>query len=200
MDGDSFAHRAYHGLPKTIRRADGGGGGSIVGFANFLLRLYQEEKPRAVFVGWDTQDEPTWRHEAFAPYQSGRHFDAELLEQLDLERDEIIFQPHLLPIPRGILSTIYVSLKKAKTAAEIAELYEKFYAASPMVRLFGAGNLPQIQYVVRTNYCDIGFELDKSGRRLILVSCLDNLLKGASGQAVQNLNVMCGWGESEGLE
>ncbi|MFT4114743.1 N-acetyl-gamma-glutamyl-phosphate reductase [Silvibacterium sp.] len=130
----------------------------------------------------------------------GHRHTGELLEQLGLERDEIVFQPHLLPIPRGILSTIYVSLKESKTAAEIADLYAKFYAGSPMVRLFGPGNLPQIQYVVRTNYCDIGFELDKGGRRLILVSCLDNLLKGASGQAVQNLNLMCGWGESEGLE
>lgn len=130
----------------------------------------------------------------------GHRHTGELLEQLNLESDDIVFQPHLLPIPRGILSTIYVSLKEPKTAAEIAGLYAKFYAGSPMVRLFGPGNLPQIQYVVRTNYCDIGFELDRNGRRLILVSCLDNLLKGASGQAVQNLNLMCGWGESEGLD
>jgi 5'-3' exonuclease len=84
IDGDSFAHRAYHGLPKTIRRSDGGGGGAIVGFANSLLRLYQSEQPRAVLVGWDTLDEPTYRHEAFDAYQSGREFDEELLDQLDL--------------------------------------------------------------------------------------------------------------------
>jgi DNA polymerase I len=83
IDGDSFAHRAYHGLPKTIRRSDGGGGGAIVGFANFLLRLYETERPRAVFVGWDTLDQPTYRHNAFATYQSGREFDDELLDQLD---------------------------------------------------------------------------------------------------------------------
>jgi DNA polymerase-1 len=84
IDGDSLAHRAYHGLPKTIRRSDGGGGGAIVGFANSLLRLYQSEQPRAVLVGWDTLDEPTYRHEAFDAYQSGREFDEELLDQLDL--------------------------------------------------------------------------------------------------------------------
>ncbi len=84
VDGDSFAHRAYHGLPKSIRRADGGGGGAILGFANALLRLYHNERPRAVFVGWDTLDAPTYRHLAFEAYQSGRHFDAELLDQLDL--------------------------------------------------------------------------------------------------------------------
>jgi DNA polymerase I len=83
IDGDSFAHRAYHGLPKTILRADGKGGGAIVGFANYLLRFYDSEKPRAVLVGWDTLDKPTYRHLAFPPYQSGRHFDRALLEQLD---------------------------------------------------------------------------------------------------------------------
>jgi DNA polymerase-1 len=84
VDGDSFAHRAYHGVPKSIRRQGGRGGGAIVGFANFLVRLYLDEAPRAVLVGWDTLDAPTWRHRAFPVYQSGRAFDAELLEQLEL--------------------------------------------------------------------------------------------------------------------
>src|SRR6516162_2346092 len=84
IDGDSFAHRAYHGVPKSVRRRGNKGGGAIVGFANFLLRLYAQEKPRAVLVGWDTLDAPTYRHRAFASYQSGRVFDAELLDQLDV--------------------------------------------------------------------------------------------------------------------
>ena len=84
VDGDSFAHRAYHALPKSIRRAGGGGGGAIVGFANFLLRLYQSEQPRAVLVAWDTLDAPTYRHKALPAYQSGREFDDELLDQLDV--------------------------------------------------------------------------------------------------------------------
>jgi len=83
IDGDSFAHRAYHGVPKSIRRRGNKGGGAILGFANFLLRLYAQEKPRAVLVGWDTLDAPTYRHQALETYQSGRVFDAELLEQLD---------------------------------------------------------------------------------------------------------------------
>ncbi|MGA8227334.1 MAG: 5'-3' exonuclease [Xanthobacteraceae bacterium] len=87
VDGDSFAHRAYHGLPKTIRRAGDRGGGAIVGFANFLLRLYEQEKPRAVVVAWDTLEEPTYRHEAFDGYQAGREFDEELLDQLDVLPD-----------------------------------------------------------------------------------------------------------------
>ena len=84
VDGDSFTHRAYHGLPKTIRSRGGRPGGAILGFANFLLRLYEGERPRAVVVGWDTLDQPTYRHEAFAAYQSGRHFDDDLIEQLDV--------------------------------------------------------------------------------------------------------------------
>ena len=84
MDGDSFAHRAYHGLPKTIVRVGDKPAGAIVGFANFLLRIVENERPRAVLVGWDTLDVPTYRHRAFPGYQGGRHFDKELLEQLDL--------------------------------------------------------------------------------------------------------------------
>jgi hypothetical protein len=82
IDGDSFAHRPYHALPKTIQRKDGKGGGAIVGFANFLLRLYQAERPRAVIVGWDTLEVPTERHKQFPAYQSGREFDDALIDQL----------------------------------------------------------------------------------------------------------------------
>ncbi len=84
IDGDSFAHRAYHALPKTIRRSGDKGGGAIVGFANFLLRLYENEQPRAVLVGWDTLDVPTYRHQAFPEYQAGRTFDEELIDQLNV--------------------------------------------------------------------------------------------------------------------
>jgi DNA polymerase-1 len=82
VDGDSFTHRAYHAVPKTIRRKGGKGGGAIVGFANFLLRLYETEQPRAVLVAWDTLTAPTYRHKALPVYQSGRQFDAELIDQL----------------------------------------------------------------------------------------------------------------------
>ena len=84
IDGDSFAHRAYHALPKTIRRRGNKGAGAILGFANYLLRFYESEKPRAVLVGWDTLDAPTYRHEALETYQSGRVFDDELVEQLEV--------------------------------------------------------------------------------------------------------------------
>ncbi|MGD1062720.1 MAG: N-acetyl-gamma-glutamyl-phosphate reductase [Terracidiphilus sp.] len=123
----------------------------------------------------------------------------ELLEQIGVSGEEIIFTPHLLPIPRGILTTIYVRFKKPQTRESVARVYREFFAGSPMVRLYEKA-LPQIQYSVRTNYADIGFQLDAGGKRAIIVSCLDNLLKGAAGQAVQNLNVIEGWPESEGLE
>lgn len=129
----------------------------------------------------------------------GHRHRGELLEQLHLDSDQIQFTPHLLPIPRGILATIYLRLKRSTEPAAISAVFSDFYRDSPMVRLYPTPHLPQIQHVVRTNFCDIGFELAPDGKRMVIVSCLDNLLKGASGQAVQNLNLMCGWKEQEGL-
>lgn len=129
----------------------------------------------------------------------GHRHTGELLEQLALTPDQIQFTPHLLPIPRGILSTIYLRLRQPSSREFLGGLLHDFYRSSPMVRVRPAGTLPQIQHVVRTGFCDIGFELAPDGRRVVLVSCLDNLLKGAASQAVQNLNLMLGWGEGEGL-
>ena len=126
-----------------------------------------------------------------------RHL-GEILEQLGLQDDELTFTPHLLPIPRGILSTIYVRLQQAMTATEIESIYTRFYAGRPWVRIFGS-KLPQIRYSLHTNYCDVGSNLSADGKRLVIVSCLDNLMKGAAGQAVQNMNVMFGFEEREGL-
>lgn len=129
----------------------------------------------------------------------GHRHTGELLEQLGVDSDDIIFTPHLLPVPRGILATIYFRFREQHSAPEIEACLRSFYAESPMVRLYPAGHLPQIQHVARTSFCDIGFHLAPDARRCIVVSCLDNLLKGAAGQAVQNLNVMHGWQETEGL-
>jgi N-acetyl-gamma-glutamyl-phosphate reductase len=128
---------------------------------------------------------------------SHRH-TGELLEQIGVGAEEIVFTPHLLPIPRGIMSTIYIRFKEPQARAEITRVYREFFANSPMVRLY-EHSLPQIQYSIRTNFADIGFQISGDGKRAVIVSCLDNLLKGASGQAVQNMNVMFGWGEGEGL-
>ena len=124
----------------------------------------------------------------------------ELLEQIGIDASQIVFTPHLLPIPRGILSTIYVHLQREVSAEEIQSCFGVFYHGKRWVRVYPAGSLPEIQFSVHTNYCDLGFCLARDRRRLVVVSCLDNLLKGAAGQAVQNMNLMYGWDESEGLQ
>ncbi len=129
----------------------------------------------------------------------GHRHTGELLEQLSLSEMQIQFTPHLLPIPRGILSTIYFRLKRPSDAEAILGMVREFYRYCPFVRVRLAGMLPQVQHVVRTNFCDLGLAVDRGGRRVVIVSCLDNLLKGAAGQAIQNLNIMNGWGETEGL-
>jgi N-acetyl-gamma-glutamyl-phosphate reductase len=128
-----------------------------------------------------------------------RHL-GEMVEQLALSDQELIFTPHLLPIPRGILSTIYVQLNRVMTALEVESCLRSFYAGRRWVRIFQTPKLPQVQFSLHSNYCDLGFCLAADGRRLVLISCIDNLMKGAAGQAVQNMNVMYGWGEEEGLQ
>src|SRR6185503_9502623 len=127
-----------------------------------------------------------------------RHL-GEIAEQLQLTTGEITFTPHLLPIPRGILSTIYVYLKQKTQASAIESAFREFYKGKRFVRVFQTPKLPEIQFSLNTNYCDLGFCLAPDAQRLIVVSCEDNLIKGAAGQAVQNMNLMYGWGEEEGL-
>ena len=127
-----------------------------------------------------------------------RHL-GEIVEQLGIGDSELIFTPHLLPIPRGILSTIYVHLNRQMSAQEVESCLRNFYAGKRWVRIFQTPKLPQVQFSQHTNYCDLGFCLADDGRRLVLISCIDNLLKGAAGQAVQNMNLMYGWNEEEGL-
>jgi len=124
----------------------------------------------------------------------------EILEQLELKAQELIFTPHLLPIPRGILSTIYVHLSREMTPLGVESCFRNFYSGKRWVRVFETPKLPQVQFSLHTNYCDLGFCLAEDERRLVLISCIDNLLKGAAGQAVQNMNLMYGWAEDEGLQ
>ncbi len=129
---------------------------------------------------------------------SHRH-TPEILEHSGLPESQVFFSTHLLPVARGILSTIYVSLATKQTSESIEKIYREYFAAKPMVRIWPAGKLPELQHVANTNFCDIGFALDADGKRLIVVSCLDNLGKGAAGQAIQNLNLMLGIQEQTGL-
>ena len=123
----------------------------------------------------------------------------EILEHLGVAAEDLIFSTHLLPVARGILSALYVWLDRARPAAEVEALYRQSYAGRPLVRIWPAGRLPELQHVAHTNFCDIGFAMDRSGERLVVVSCLDNLGKGAAGQAVQNLNAMLGFEEATAL-
>jgi N-acetyl-gamma-glutamyl-phosphate reductase len=129
---------------------------------------------------------------------SHRH-TPEVSEHLGLAARDFVFSTHLLPVDRGILSTLYVWLASPRKAEDIEALYRTFYVGRPLVRILPVGTLPELQYVAHTNFCDIGFALDPVGERLVVVSCLDNLGKGAAGQAVQNFNGMRGYPETAGL-
>jgi N-acetyl-gamma-glutamyl-phosphate reductase len=123
----------------------------------------------------------------------------EILEHTGLPESQVVFSTHLLPIPRGILSSIYVTLAKPQTPLDIESLFRKFFAGHSLIRIHSAGTLPEVQHTIKTNFCDIGFALHTDGKRLVVVSCLDNLGKGAAGQAVQNLNLTLGLEERTGL-
>ena len=110
----------------------------------------------------------------------------------------VTFVPHLVPINRGILETIYVRLAPGVSVTHVSQAFEAAYRDAPFVRLFG-DDLPDIKQVAYTNFCDIGWRADEATSRMVLVSCIDNLVKGAAGQAVQNLNLMCGLDERAGL-
>jgi N-acetyl-gamma-glutamyl-phosphate reductase len=111
---------------------------------------------------------------------------------------KVTFVPHLIPITRGIYSSIYLRLKKNIEHEEISSLYKKYYSAAPFVRVSSTA-IPEIKNVNYTNFCDIGFRIDERNNTLILLSVIDNLVKGAAGQAVQNMNLMFGFKETEGL-
>mgnify|MGYP001080388549 CR=1 FL=1 len=112
---------------------------------------------------------------------------------------KVSFTPHLLPINRGIFSTCYLSLKSSKKEEEVLEVYQRFYQKAPFIRIFKPPNLPEIKFVAGTNYCDIGFYIDERVGKIKVISVIDNLLKGAAGQAVQNMNIMSGFPETCGL-
>ncbi|HLF18477.1 MAG TPA: N-acetyl-gamma-glutamyl-phosphate reductase [Candidatus Omnitrophota bacterium] len=112
---------------------------------------------------------------------------------------EVDFVPHLLPVQDGILETIYVRLSGKVTLEKIHQLYQRFYKTENFVRVLDAGQQVELNYVVGTNFCDISLAVSRSGKLLVVTCAIDNLLKGASGQAIQNMNIMCGFKETEGL-
>ncbi|NLC70640.1 MAG: N-acetyl-gamma-glutamyl-phosphate reductase [Desulfuromonadaceae bacterium] len=143
-------------------------------------------------------------NEGFKAYGVGTHRHTPEIEQIlgDLAATPVIvnFTPHLLPISRGILSTSYAQMKKVLEGKELAELFSDFYRDEPFVRVCAAGELPNVAMVKGSNYCDIGVVSDCRTGRVIVLSAIDNLVKGASGQAIQNMNIMEGFDEGLGLE
>jgi N-acetyl-gamma-glutamyl-phosphate reductase len=137
----------------------------------------------------------------FKAYGIGQHrHEPEIRQGLHLgERASLVFVPHLLPVVRGIYSTMHIAFTSAVSAEELTELYAESYANAPFVRILPGGQIPELKSVVNTPYAEIGFQLLQGGRRAVVVSVIDNLLKGAASQAVQNFNRMCGYAEGEGL-
>lgn len=138
------------------------------------------------------------------PYKIGKHQHTPEIEQA-LGRAagrevRVTFTPHLAPMTRGILSTIYGTLTDKRTAEDFIAAYRSYYEGRPFVRIRPLGQWPATKEVAGSNYCDIGFAVDERTRRVTIVSAIDNLVKGAAGQAVQNLNLMMGWEETAGLE
>ena len=135
-------------------------------------------------------------HGSVAAYGLFSHRHGPEIEQ-ELGR-EVTFVPHLVPLDRGILETIYATLVPGTTAARVDEVMHAAYADAPFVRLTGS-HLPEIKHVAYTNFCDVGWKVDAHTGRIILISCLDNLIKGAAGQAVQNMNIVLGLDQRTGL-
>jgi N-acetyl-gamma-glutamyl-phosphate reductase len=137
----------------------------------------------------------------FKAYGIGQHrHEPEIRQGLHLgERTTLVFVPHLLPTVRGIYSTMHVGFTHPVSAEELSSLYADVYANAPFVRMLAPGKVPELKDVVNTPYCEIGFTLLNGGRRAVIVSVIDNLLKGAASQALQNFNRMQGYAEWEGL-
>jgi N-acetyl-gamma-glutamyl-phosphate reductase len=137
----------------------------------------------------------------FKAYGVGQHrHEPEIRQQLHLgDRAPVVFVAHLLPVHRGILSTMHIGFTHAMTEQQITDAYARAYDKAPFVRVLPAGQLPELKNVVNTPRAEIGFQLLHGGRRAVIVSVIDNLLKGAASQAVQNFNRMCGFAETEAL-
>ncbi len=142
--------------------------------------------------------------DGFRAYNVGAHRHTPEIEQevnaLCNANVQISFTPHLLPVSRGIFSTVYAQLQPGTTTEQIRALYEKMYGNEYFIRLLSDDQLPATQYVRGSNYCDISFRVDPRTNRIIILSTIDNIVKGAAGQAVQNMNLMCGFDEADGLE
>lgn len=142
--------------------------------------------------------------ESFAPYNVGKHrHQPEIARNMSKAAGSpvnVIFTPHLLPMSRGIIATVYAPLKTAAMAGDMQTLYERFYAEEPFVRVLPHGSVATTRNVRLSNFCDISVHVVNGGKMLEVVSALDNMIKGAAGQAVQNMNLLCGFEETQGID
>ena len=142
-------------------------------------------------------------NESFAPYKIAVHRHTPEIEQtlsiLSNEEVKVSFTPHLLPINRGIVSTMYADLKQEITLEELHDSYVKFYELERFVRVLPLGKTADLKYVKYSNYCDISIHMDERNHRAIVISCIDNMVKGAAGQAIQNMNLLFELEECMGL-
>jgi N-acetyl-gamma-glutamyl-phosphate reductase len=186
---------------------------SILGIAPLLANRLVETKNIIIdaasgISGAGRSTEPAFQFcectENFKAYNVAKHrHTSEIEQELGILAGEellVSFTPHLVPMKRGMLSTIYANLKTEKTAAELIELYREHYRNDVFVRILPEGRLPETKYVSGSNFIDIGIVVDKRLNRVVILSALDNLGKGAAGQAVQDLNIMCGFDEKTALE
>lgn len=143
-------------------------------------------------------------NESLKAYKIATHrHTSEIEQELSILADEDIilsFTPHLVPMQRGILATCYANLNQDISAESLVNMFKDFYKGEPFVRIYESGSLPEIKHVAGSNYVGLGLVVDERLNRVIVVSCIDNLVKGAAGQAIQNMNIICGFDEKTGLE
>lgn len=215
--------KAVYGLPEIngskIKKADliaNPGCYSTAAILALAPLLKEKFSPREIIIdaksgysgaGRKPVDDPFWKElkDNFKAYKVDVHQHAPEIEQelskLARKKIKVTFVPHLLPIERGILETVYVRTRNQKpvTSNQLINLYKIFYKDKPLVRIKNEGEFPCLRDVQGTNFCDIGVKVSQDKKTIIIISAIDNLLKGASGQAVQNMNLICGFAETKGL-
>ncbi len=186
---------------------------SILSLAPLMDKSYVDKKSIVIDAksgvtgagrGLDLSTHYTEANESIKAYKVASHrHTPEIEEQLSKIAGEgirLLFTPHLVPMNRGILATSYVRLKEEKSIDEIYSIYEEFYKDEYFVRLLPKGKNPETRWVKGSNYCDIGLNIDSRTNTIIIIGAIDNLVKGAAGQAVQNMNLLFGWEEKTGLD
>ncbi len=214
--------RAVYGLPEVnrenIRKADlianpgcyptGAILGLLPGIAKdtFDLESIQIDAKSGVTGAGRKADKSLNFSEVNESFKAYKLFEHQHVPEIDQELEHasgkkisVVFVPHLLPINRGILSTIYVRLKKKMTTDDLIGVYQKAYEKEPFVKVYAGGCLPEIKHVVNTNFCDMGLRVNEKKNLAVIVTVIDNLGKGAASQAVQNMNILCGFEETSGL-